>query len=193
MIHRLLLWWLRYRNRPGEFSFPGALLRARRLLVFIPGPKEPFRQAEYFLSRVPRVFPRTKVTLLYPPRSIAATFYNPYGFEVVVPAVGEVGPFGWPRRKLLRRLFARPFDLIITLDKEPSLFFAAVLVKSQTPARIGLPGGLGVPFTSVELRPARRSADPRTEFILFIEMMRTLVTPPPAVGPLGETGVPQTH
>lgn len=193
MIYRLLIWWLRHRSRPGEFSFPGALLRARRLLVMMPSPKEPFRQAEYFLSRVPRVFPRTKVTLLYPPKSIAATFYNPYGFEVVVPAMGDVGPFGWPRRKLRRRLFAKPFDLVITLDKEPSLFFATLLVKSQTPARIGLPGGLGLPFTSVELRPARRTADPKTEFILFIEMMRKLVAPPPAVGPSGGASVPQTH
>jgi len=193
MIRRLLLWWLRCRNHPGEFSFPGALLRARRLLVMMPGPKEPFRQAEYFLSRVPRVFPRTKVTLLYPPKSIAATFYNPYGFEVVVPAMGDVGPFGWPRRKLRRRLFAKPFDLVITLDKEPSLFFATLLIKSQTPARIGLPGGLGLPFTSVELRPARRTADPKTEFILFIEMMRKLVAPPPAVDPSGGASVPQTH
>jgi hypothetical protein len=159
----------------------------------MPSLKEPFRQAEYFLSRVPRVFHRAKVTLLYPPKSIAATFYNPYGFEVVVPAVGDVGFLGWPRRKLLRRLFGKPFDLIITLDKEPNLFFAAVLTKSQTPVRIALPGGLGIPFTSVELRPARRTADPKTEFILFIEMMRKLVVPPPAVESSGGTGVPQTN
>lgn len=193
MIRRFLLWWLKTRNQQGEFSFPGALVHCRHLLVIMPGLSEPFRQAEYFLSRVPRVFPRAKVTLLYPPRSIAATFYNPYGFEVIVPAVGDVGPLGWPRHRLLRRLFVKSFDLVITLDKEPSLFCAALLVKSQTPARIGLPGGLGTPFTSVELRPARRAPDPKTEFILFIEMMRKMTMPPPAVGPSGGTGVPQTH
>ncbi len=185
MIRRLLLGWLKLRVRAGEFSFPGSLIRARRVLVFMPSIKEPFRQAEYFLSRVPRVFPRAKVILLYPPRSIAATFYNPHGFEVIVPTRGDVGIFSWPRRKLLRRLFEKPCDLIITLDKEPSLFFAAILVKSQTAARIGLPGGLGMPFTTVELRPTRKSSDPKTEFILFIEMIRKLITPPPAVGPSG--------
>lgn len=193
MIRRLLLWWLKSRNRPGEFSFPGALLRSRRLMVIMPGSKEPFHQAEYFLSRVPRVFPRAKVTLVYAPQSIAATFYNPYGFEVIVPALGDIGPLGWPRRKLLKRLFVKPFDLVITLDKEPSLFFAALLIKSRTPARIGLPGGLGRPFTSVELRPARRAPDPKTEFILFIEMMRKMTIPPPAAVPSGGTGVPQTN
>jgi len=193
MIRRLLLSWLKYRNHPGEFSFPGALVKARRVLVFMPSLREPFRQAEYFLSRVPRVFARAKVTLLYPPRSIAATFYNPYGFDVVVPSTGDIGPFGWPRRRLLRRLFTKPFDLIITLDKEPNLFFARIMIKSQTPARIGLPGGLGSPFTSVELRPSRQTTDPKTEFILFIEMMRKLVVPPPGVEPSGGAGVPQTH
>jgi len=192
MMRGILLWWLRRQDCPREFTFPGALIRARRVLVFMPSKMEPFRQAEYFLSRMPRVFERAKVTLLYPPKSLAATFYNPYGFEVVVPAAGEVGIFGWPGKKLLRRLFVRPFDLIITLDKEPNLFFAAVMMKSQTAARIGLPGGLGMPFTSVEFRPARATDDPKTEFILFIEMMRKLVTPPTVEETSGGAGVPQT-
>ena len=192
MIRQILLWWLRRQNRQLEFSFPGALTRARRVLVFMPSKIEPFRQAEYFLSRMPRVFERAKVTLLYPPKSLAATFYNPYGFDVIVPAVGEVGPFGWPSKKLLRRLFTKPYDLIITLDKESNLFFAAVSMKSQTPARIGLPGGLGKPFTSVEFRPSRTTDDPKTEFILFIDMMRKLVAPPAAEHSSGGTGVPQT-
>ena len=193
MIRRVLLWWLKTRNEAGEFSLPGALIHCRQLMIIMPGPQEPFRQAEYFLSRVPRVFPRAKVTLVYPPRSIAPTFYNPYRFDVVVPAIGDVGPFGWPRRKLLRRLFNKPFDLVITLDKEPSLFFAALLIKSQTPARIGLLGGLGMPFTSVEFRPTRNSPDPKTEFILFIEMMRKMTLPPSPAGPSGGIGVPQTN
>ncbi len=192
MIRRLLLWWLRYRIRPEEFSFPSSLARARRVLILMPSSREALRQVEYFLSRVPRVFPRAKVTLVYPPRSIAATFYNPYGFDVVVPAMGDVGFTGWPRGRFVKKLFTKPFDVVITLDKEPTLFFAALLVKSKTQVRIGLPGGLGMPFTSVELRPARQGADPKTEFILFIEMIRKFIIPAAQAKPTGGMGVSTT-
>ncbi len=190
MIRRLLLWWLRYRIHPEEFSFPSSLARARRVLVLMPTSREALRQVEYFLSRVPRVFPRAKVTLVYPPRSIAATFYNPYGFDVIVPTIGDVGLTGWPRRRFVKNLFPKPFDVVITLNKEPTLFFAALLVKSKTHVRIGLPGGLGMPFTSVELRPSRKGTDPKTEFILFIEMIRKFIIPSAQAKPTGGTGVP---
>jgi hypothetical protein len=156
----------------------------------MPSAKDALRQVEYFLSRVPRVFPRSKVTLVYPPRSIAATFYNPYGFEVLVPTIGDLGLTGWPRGRFVKKLFTKQFDVVITLDKEPTLFFAALLAKSKTQVRIGLPGALGMPFTSVELRPSRQGADPKTEFILFIEMIRKFIIPAATVKPTGGTGVP---
>jgi hypothetical protein len=51
--------------------------------------------------------------------------------------------------------------------------------------RIGLPDGPGAPFVNVELRHGREKADIKTEFILFVEMIRKLASPPPAnPGPL---------
>jgi len=43
--------------------------------------------------------------------------------------------------------------------------------------RLGLPNGMGEPYVTVELRHGREQADIKTEFILFIEMIRRLAAP----------------
>ena len=178
MIRRWLLWWWTRRDNHSEFTFPGALRDARRVLILMPSSQEGSRQSEFFLTHVPRAFPKSEVTLLYPPRSLTARFYNPYGFHAIVPSSSQVGWWGIPRKKFLRTLFEKPYDVIITLDREPSVFLAAVMVSSQTPVRLGLPNGMGAPFVTVELRHGREEADIKTEFILFIEMIRRLAAPP---------------
>jgi hypothetical protein len=182
MIRRWIIRWLARRDQPQEFVFPRALRDARRVLVFMPSETDAFRQAEYFLSRLPQAFERAKVTLLYPPKSLAPRFYNPHGFQVIVPEDKQVWWWGLPRRAFLAKLFEQSCDVLITLDKEPSVFFAAVSVASGTPVRIGLPDGMGRPFVTIELRHGRQSADARTEFILFVEMIRKL-----AITPAGST------
>ena len=184
MIRHWLIRWFAGRDRPQEFAFPSVLRGARRVLVFMPSEMEAFRQAEYFLSRLPQAFNKAKVTLLYPPKSMAPRFYNPHGFQVVVPEDKQVRWWGIPRRAFLESLFEHPFDIVITLDKSPSVFFAAVVIASGTPVRIGLPDGMGRPFVTVELRHGRPTADAKTEFILFIEMIRKL-----AMAPTGTAGV----
>ncbi len=180
----LIRWWAR-REEPKEFSFPGALQTAKRVLVLMPIALESMHQSEFFLSRLPHAFPHAKVTLLYPPKSLAPRFYNPYGFTPVVPESSNVGWFGIPRRSFLTKLFETPFDLVIALNKETTVFHAAVMSSSQTPVRIGLPGGMGRPFVTIELRHGREDADEKTEFILFVEMLRKLAAPPTAAAAEG--------
>jgi len=173
----IIRWWARH-DRAREFTFPGDIQHARRVLVLMPTAIEAMRQSEFFLARLPQAFPSAKVTLLYPPKSMAPRFYNPYGFAVVVPAAGQVGWWGIPRRSFLDDLFRTPFDVLISLNKELTVFHAAVAVGSQTPVRIGLPDGIGPPFVTVELRHGRAAADIKTEFILFVEMIRKLAATP---------------
>ena len=191
MLNWLRHWIIRFwaaKESPKEFAFPAALQNARRVLVFMPADLESFRQSEFFLSRLPQAFPRAKVTLLYPPKSLAPRFYNPHGFKVLVPELKSVWWWGAPRRAFMDKLFESKFDIVISLNKEPSVFFAAVAITSETAVRIGLPGGMGAPFVTVELRHGREAADTKTEFILFIEMIRKLATP---VAPTD--GAPQLH
>ncbi len=178
MIRRSLLWLWSRRNRPAEFTFPGALRQAKRILILMPSSAEGLRQSEFFLTHVPRAFPKTDVTLLYPAKTMTARFYNPFGFHVVVPTSSQMGWWGAPRKKFLRELFQKPFDILIVLDREPSVFLAAVTISSGIPVRLGLPYGLGQPYVTVELRHGREQADLKTEFILFIEMIRRLAAPP---------------
>jgi len=165
--------WAR-RDTHHEFHFPGDLQQARRVLVLMPTAIEEMRQSEFFLARLPQAFPSGKVTLLYPPKSLAPRFSNPYGYTVVVPTAAQVGWWGMPRRSFLQELFAEPYDVVITLNKESTVFYAAVAIASQTALRIGLPNGMGRPFVTVELRHGRGATDIKTEFILYIEMIRKL-------------------
>ncbi len=176
MIRRLLLWWWARRNVPSEFTFPKALRDARRVLILMPSQNEALRQSEVFLSRVRQVFPRAEVTLLYPPKTMVARFYNPYRFKIATPEKGDVWWFGIPRKSFVKRVLPQPFDVLITLNRTESVFYAAVTMLSQTPVRIGLPDGMGDPFINVELRHGRDTADIKTEFILFIDMIRRLAT-----------------
>jgi ADP-heptose:LPS heptosyltransferase len=178
MIRELLIRWWARRDEPREFTFPTDLQRARHILVLMPLSIETLRQSEFFLARLPQAFPEAKVTLLYPPKTLAPRFSNPYGFQIVVPADSDVGWWGRPRRRFLDELFQQPFDVIIALNKEPAVYYAAVAVASGTPVRIGMPGGMGHPFVTVELRHGRPAADVKTEFILFGEMIRKLAASP---------------
>ena len=176
MIARFLLTWLARRNVPAEFTFPKALRDAKRVMILMPSVNEALRQAEVFLSRVRRVFPKAEITLLYPPRTMVARYYNPFGFKNVVPEKKDVWWWGLPRKKFTATLIAKPFDVLITLNREQSVFFGAVTVQSGAPVRMGLPNGMGDPFVNVELRHGRETADIKTEFILFIDMIRKLAT-----------------
>lgn len=178
MIREWLIRWLAKKEEPREFTFPGALQTARRILVLMPLDLEGMHQSEFFLSRLPQAFPNGKVTLLYPPKALAPRFYNPYGFIALVPEPSHVGMFDMPKRAFLEKLFDPPFDVVIALNKVPTVFYAAVIMKSQTPVRIGLPGGMGKPFVTIELRHGREQADVKTEYILFVEMLRKLAAPP---------------
>lgn len=180
MIRRLLLWWWARRCVPSEFTFPKALRDARRVLILMPSQNEALRQSEVFLSRVRQVFPRAEVTLLYPPKTMVARFYNPYRFKIATPEKGDVWWFGIPRKSFVERVLPQPFDVLITLNREESVFFAAVTILSQTPVRIGLPDGMGGPFINVELRHGRDTDDIKTEFILFIDMIRRLASSSPS-------------
>lgn len=175
----LIKWWAR-RASPQDFNFPGALQTAKRVLVLMPVELEALHQSEFFLSRLPQAFPHGKVTLLYPPKSLAPRFYNPYGFTALVPEPSHVGMFDMPKKAFLAKLFDPPFDIVISLNKEPTVFYAAVIMSSNTAMRIGLPGGMGKPFVNVELRHGRAEADVKTEYILFVEMLRKLAMPPAA-------------
>jgi|GEM_PF-2765432 len=181
MIRDLIIRWLARRYAPAEFAFPHVLRNARRVMVLMPLSLEAFRLSEYFLSRLPQAFPDAKITLLYPPKSLAPRFYNPHGYRVVVPEPRQVWWFSLPRRAFLEKLFESKFDVIIILNKEPSVFYSAAVMASGTAVRIGLPGGMGAPFVTVELRHGRDDADVKTEFILFVEMLRKMsrVVPPP--------------
>jgi hypothetical protein len=191
-IRQLIIRWWAGKDSPREFAFPAALQSARRVLVFMPADLDTFRQSEFFLSRLPQAFPRAKISLLYPPKSLAPRFYNPHGFKVVVPDPKAVWWWGSPRRSFMDSLFEVSFDVVITLNKEPSVFFAAVAITSETAIRIGLPGGMGWPFVTVELRHGREAADTKTEFILFVEMIRRLAAEP--IAPADATdGAPQLH
>lgn len=183
MIRRLLLWWWARRSVPSEFTFPKALRDARRVLILMPSQNEALRQSEVFLSRVRQVFPRAEVTLLYPPKTMVARFYNPYRFKIATPEKGDVWWFGIPRKSFVRRVLPQPFDVLITLNRAENVFFAAVTMLSQTPVRIGLPNGMGDPFINVELRHGRDTTDIKTEFILFIDMIRRLATTQAAAQP----------
>ncbi len=173
----LIKWWAR-KEEPREFTFPGALQAARRILVLMPLDLEGMHQSEFFLSRLPQAFPRGKVTLLYPPNSLAPRFYNPYGFITLVPERSHVGWFEMPKRAFLDKLFETPFDVVIALNKVPTVFYAAVIMTSKTPVRIGMPGGMDKPFVTIELRHGREHADVKTEYILFVEMLRKLAASP---------------
>jgi hypothetical protein len=177
-VHRWLLWWWARKDEPSEFRFPQALQNAKRILILMPDAIEALRQSEAFLSRVPRVFPKTHVTLIYPPKSMVARFYNPYGFQSVVPESKQVGWLGVPRKSFLKKVFEKPFDIVITLNRSASVFFGIMTIASKAPVRIGLPDGMGAPFVNVELRHGREKADTKTEFILFVEMLRKLAAPP---------------
>ncbi len=178
MIKEWLIKWWANRGQPEEFTFPGALQMAKRVLVLMPVELEAMHQSEFFLSRLPQAFPKGKVTLLYPPKSLAPRFYNPYGFTTLVPEPSHVGWFGMPKRAFMDKLFEQPFDVVIALNKEATVFYAAVIMSSQTPVRIGLPGGMGRPFVTIELRHGRAEADVKTEYILFVEMLRKLAASP---------------
>jgi len=177
-LRQWILWWWSRKEVPAEFRFPGALQDAKRVLILMPDATEALRQSEVFLSRVPRIFPKTHVTLIYPPKSMVARFYNPYGFESIVPDSKQVGWLGIPRGKFLKKVFERPFDITISLNRTPSVFFGIMTIASKAPVRIGLPDGPGEPFVNVELRHGREEADIKTEFILFVEMLRKLAAPP---------------
>ncbi len=186
MIRRWIIRWWAGRDRVQEFEFPGVLRRARRVLILMPEALDAFRQSEYFLTRLTQTFGKARITLLYPPKSLAPRFYNPHGFRIVVPGDKDVWWWGIPRRRFLNELFEKPFDVVISLNKEQSVFYAAAAVASGTPLRLGLPDGLGKPFVTVELRHGRDGADIKTEFILFSEMIRKLarseVLPNPPAG-----------
>lgn len=194
MIRQWIIRWWAGRDRAEEFEFPGVLRRARRILILMPEQLEAFRQSEYFLTRLPQAFSKSRITLLYPPKSLAPRFYNPHGFRVVVPDDKQVWWLGIPRRGFLNELFEKPFDVVIVLNKDQSVFYSAVAVASRTPLRIGLPDGMGKPFITVELRHGRAGADIKTEFILFSEMIRKLARsesppePPLVQAVAGRTG-----
>ena len=176
-VRRWLLWWWARKDVPAEFRFPQAVQNAKRLLILMPEATEALRQSEVFLSRVPRIFPKTHVTLIYPPKSMVARFYNPYGFQSVVPDSRQVRWLGVPSKKFMKQLFEKPYDVVISLNRTASVFFGILTIASKAPVRIGLPGGMGGPFVNVELRHGREQADLKTEFILFVEMIRKLATP----------------
>ena len=178
IIRRWLLWWWARKDDPVEFRFPQAVQNAKRVLILMPEAAEALRQSEVFLSRVPRIFPKTHVMLIYPPKSMVARFYNPYGFQSVVPDSRQVGWLGIPRKKFLKQLFEKPYDVVISLNRTASVFFGVMTIASKAPVRIGLPDGMGGPFVNVELRHGREQADLKTEFILFVEMIRKLAAPP---------------
>ncbi|MEW5875787.1 MAG: hypothetical protein AB1752_11490 [Candidatus Zixiibacteriota bacterium] len=178
MIRQWLLWWWAKKNVPAEFSFPQALRDAKRVLLLMPSSVEALREVEVFLSRLPKVFPRAEVTLLYPPKSMIARFYKPYGFTTIVPGRGDVGLFGMPSSKIMGALTEKRFDVLISLNRQPSVFFAAISISSKAPVRLGLPDGMGEPFINVELRHGRENADIKTEFILFVDMLRKLAAVP---------------
>jgi len=178
MIREWLIKWWANKDEPREFTFPGALQTAKRVLVLMPLDLEGMHQSEFFLSRLPQAFPKGKVTLLYPPKSLAPRFYNPYGFIALVPEPSHVRMFDMPKRAFMDKLFETPFDIVIALNKTPTVFYAAIIMSSKTPVRIGLPGGMGKPFVTIELRHGRNGADVKTEYILFVEMLRKLAAPP---------------
>jgi hypothetical protein len=178
MIRQWLIWWWARKSVPSEFSFPQALREAKRVLLLMPSSIEALREVEVFLSRLPKVFPRAEVTLLYPPKSMIARFYKPYGFTTIVPGRGDVGVFGIPRKRLMESLIEKHFDVLISLNRQQSVFFGAIIVSSKTPVRLGLPDGMGEPFINVELRHGRDNADIKTEFILFVDMLRKLAAIP---------------
>jgi hypothetical protein len=109
---------------------------------------------------------------------MVARFYNPYGFESIVPESKQVGWLGIPRKSFLKKVFDKPFDIVISLNRPASVFFGIMTIASKAPVRIGLPDGMGGPFVNVELRHGREHADIKTEFILFVEMLRKLAAPP---------------
>lgn len=178
LVRRWLLWWWARKEEPAEFRFPQALHDAKRVLILMPEAADALRQSEAFLSRVPRIFPKIHVTLIYPPKSMVARFYNPYGFECVVPDSRQVGWLGVPRKGFLAKLFEKPYDIVISLNRSASVFSGAMTIASKAPVRIGLPDGMGGPWVNVELRHGREQADVKTEFILFVEMIRKLAAPP---------------
>ena len=102
----------------------------------MPASAEGLRQSEVFLSRVPRIFPKTHVTLIYPPKSMVARFYNPYGFESIVPDTKQVGWLGIPHKKFLKKVFEKPFDVTISLNREPSVFFGIMTICARMPRPI---------------------------------------------------------
>lgn len=178
LVRQWILWWWARKEVPSEFRFPSALQDARRVLILMPDAADALRQSEVFVSRVPRIFPKTHVTLIYPPKSMVARFYNPYGFQSIVPEPKQVGWLGIPRKSFLKKVFEKPFDVTISLNRASSVFFGIMTIASKAPVRIGLPDGMGGPFVNVELRHGREEADIKTEFILFVEMLRKLAAPP---------------
>jgi hypothetical protein len=192
IIRRWILWWWARKDEAAEFSFPQALRTAKRVLVLMPPSIEAMRDSEVFLSRLPRALPKARVTLLYPPNSIVARFYNPHGYTCVVPESKNVRLFGIPTRKLINKVVEKPFDVVISLNRDESIFYGVMTIASKAPLRIGLPDGMGKPFVNVELRHGRDDADIKSEFILFIEMIRKLAAPPP-VGPTPPPNPPRVR
>jgi len=175
-VRRWLLWWWARKDVPAEFRFPQAVQNAKRLLILMPEATEALRQSEVSSHAYREFFPRPMSPDLSS-QEHGRAFFTILWIPKCRPRFPASPLAGRPEQEIHEAVVREAVRCRHSLNRTASVFFGILTIASKAPVRIGLPGGMGGPFVNVELRHGREQADLKTEFILFVEMIRKLATP----------------
>lgn len=135
-----------------SFSIPGDLLRVRHMLVLLPAGLRELTLVKQFLPTISQLFKHADITLLAMPGIQVTDIYPRKGFQIITPAVDQLGWAGLPKKTFMSVLQGYNFDMILDLNFEESHFTSAILLSFPKAIRIGRGNSLGGPYYNLEIK-----------------------------------------
>ncbi len=134
------------------FSIPGDLYRVRHMLVLLPPGLRELTLVKGFLPTISQLFKHADITLLAMPGIQVTDIYPRKGFQIITPAIDQLGWTGLPKKAFMSVLQGYNFDMILDLNLEDSSFTSAILLSFPKSIRIGRGNALGGPYYNLEIK-----------------------------------------
>lgn len=167
------------------FSIPGDLFRVRHMLVLLPAGLRELTLVKQFLPTISQLFKHADITLLAMPGIQVTDIYPRKGFQIITPAVDQLGWSGLPKKAFMSVLQGYNFDMILDMNLEDSHFTSAVLLSFPKSIRVGRGNSLGGPYYNLEIK-TKYLRDERNIYRSILETLGDLMHKKVQVG--GEGG-----
>jgi hypothetical protein len=144
----------RYRAQmePSTLSFPGDLMRPRKILICLPGGLRELTLVKSFLPTITYLFKPADITLLAMPGIKVTDIYPRKGVQLLTPTVDQLNWSGLPKKSYVKTLQGQKYDMLLDMSIEPSEFMSAILLSFPQAIRIGRGNHLGNPYYNLEIK-----------------------------------------